>query len=315
MSFSNFDKNDVLPYMPGMWQDALMTICGVDSRHFTGKHTSCPVCGGKDRFRFSNKVKESGDGGAYCNECGADSGIGWLMKLTEWSYSECIDALGAYLGKQPIEKVKRCNTVAKNTPVYSYGKRVSHESVMNVMSRTQERDTTPLSTFEGIFQPSFKVGVKTAENGSEEVIHALPLVMVCDRGLDVEFCNVLFIDSDGNERYMAKDLTFGAVIPVNPGQSDGPIYLTCSWVDACHINMATNREVWACGLPTNLEIVAHKYKGDRELRVACKSTDYEMLCMADERDLKVIIPNGGVYKMGMMKKLFSADYLIKSMSR
>lgn len=304
-----FQEEDVLPYMAGMWREALQAICAVESRYFNGKHQDCPSCGGKDRFRWTDKLETKGDGGAYCGGCGADKGIGWLMKLTGEPYSECINILGRFLGKQPVEYVRKANKRASRDPGYSYGKMTDHEKIEAIMSRTVKLTETFLSRFEGFVGESFDVGVKTRQDGAEEQFHALPMLLVHEDGLSDEYCNLLFIDSDANEKYLAGDLTFGAVIPTNQ-DSSGTIYLTCSWIDAQHIAAATGCEVWACGLPTNLEIVAYRYKGDREMRVACKRSDYEMLCMADERGLKVIVPNGDNYKMGMERKLYDAESLI-----
>ena len=82
-----YDEKEVLPYMAGMWREALQNICGIHSRYFNGKHQDCPNCGGKDRFRWTDKLETRGDGGAYCGGCGADKGIGWLMKLSGQPYS------------------------------------------------------------------------------------------------------------------------------------------------------------------------------------------------------------------------------------
>ncbi|MDJ1414082.1 hypothetical protein MU748_31620, partial [Pseudomonas aeruginosa] len=60
-----YDEKEVLPYMPGMWREALQNSCGIQSRYFNGKHQDCPNCGGKDRFRWTDKLENRGDGGAY----------------------------------------------------------------------------------------------------------------------------------------------------------------------------------------------------------------------------------------------------------
>ena len=38
-----YDEKEVLPYMPGMWREALQNICGIHSRYFNGKHQDCPT--------------------------------------------------------------------------------------------------------------------------------------------------------------------------------------------------------------------------------------------------------------------------------
>jgi hypothetical protein len=42
----------------------------------TGKHRRCPICGGKDRFRFDNK---EGRGTWFCNQCDPQSGDGFSL--------------------------------------------------------------------------------------------------------------------------------------------------------------------------------------------------------------------------------------------
>ena len=42
------------------------------------RHTACPVCGGKDRFRFDDK---EGRGTWFCNQCGAGDGMDLVQKV------------------------------------------------------------------------------------------------------------------------------------------------------------------------------------------------------------------------------------------
>jgi putative DNA primase/helicase len=45
----------------------ILPALGIDPKYLTGKHGPCPMCGGKDRFRFDDK---EGRGTFYCNKCG-----------------------------------------------------------------------------------------------------------------------------------------------------------------------------------------------------------------------------------------------------
>ncbi|MCW5705488.1 MAG: hypothetical protein KIT82_23260, partial [Bradyrhizobium sp.] len=38
----------------GRWKQILSVAAGIDSRHLDGKHHPCPMCGGKDRWRFDD---------------------------------------------------------------------------------------------------------------------------------------------------------------------------------------------------------------------------------------------------------------------
>jgi putative DNA primase/helicase len=53
------------------------------------------LCGGKDRFRFTDKDRE---GWYYCNQCGPGSGIVLLRRLHGWEHAEACRQVDAVLG-------------------------------------------------------------------------------------------------------------------------------------------------------------------------------------------------------------------------
>lgn len=65
------------------------------------RRSGCPVCGGKDRFRFDD---QEGRGTWLCNQCGKDGkcgagdGLSLYQKATGQSMSEAIRSLASYLG-------------------------------------------------------------------------------------------------------------------------------------------------------------------------------------------------------------------------
>lgn len=61
----------------GKWK-GLMEHFGVESKLLDGNHHACPLCGGKDRFRFED---DNGSGSYYCSGCGPGYGMGFLMKF------------------------------------------------------------------------------------------------------------------------------------------------------------------------------------------------------------------------------------------
>jgi len=67
----------------GKWPSILMAL-GVAEVYLQNRHGPCPFCGGKDRYRFDDK---DGNGGYYCNGCGAGSGFDLLMKLHGWDFA------------------------------------------------------------------------------------------------------------------------------------------------------------------------------------------------------------------------------------
>lgn len=82
--------NEVTAEAVGKWQSIFNSL-GIEVGN--GKHCPCPVCGGKDRFRFDNK---DGRGTYICSQCGSGDGLN-LIK----NYYHC-DA------KEASRKVAEC---------------------------------------------------------------------------------------------------------------------------------------------------------------------------------------------------------------
>lgn len=58
------------------------------------KHTACPVCGGKDRFRFD----DGGRGSFICNQCGAGDGLDLIRKVNKCDTTEAARLAADVLG-------------------------------------------------------------------------------------------------------------------------------------------------------------------------------------------------------------------------
>ena len=82
--------NEITAQAVGKW-DYVFQSLGIEVGN--GKHCPCPVCGGKDRFRFDN---QNGRGTYICNQCGSGDGLE-LIK----NYCQC-DA------KEASSKVAEC---------------------------------------------------------------------------------------------------------------------------------------------------------------------------------------------------------------
>ncbi len=88
--------------------------------HFTdinlleGRHCKCPLCGGKDRFRFE---PQSERGSYFCNSCGAGTGIHLLAQLMSVDHSgawKLVDSvLETSVEVKPKEVVDRVARIRK----------------------------------------------------------------------------------------------------------------------------------------------------------------------------------------------------------
>lgn len=85
---------DTLDRARGRWREILPAL-GIEHRFLVNKHGPCPICGGRDRFRFDDK---HGEGSYYCNQCGPGSGVILLRKKHDWDHRRACDAIDQILG-------------------------------------------------------------------------------------------------------------------------------------------------------------------------------------------------------------------------
>ena len=78
----------------GKWRGILITL-GLPETCLHNKHGPCPLCGGKDRFRWDN---DGGRGTYICNSCGAGNGMTFAMKFTGKTFSEIAAEIDIILG-------------------------------------------------------------------------------------------------------------------------------------------------------------------------------------------------------------------------
>lgn len=87
-------RPDVMALAVGKWPSILMHF-GVEERFLGTKHGPCPMCGGKDRYRFIDKV---GDGWWMCNQCGSGDGMDLLMGVTRMDFKQAANELRPVVG-------------------------------------------------------------------------------------------------------------------------------------------------------------------------------------------------------------------------
>ncbi|MDD2766100.1 MAG: toprim domain-containing protein [Opitutaceae bacterium] len=75
---------DVRTVAAGRWRSILLSL-GMDERTLNGRHCACPICGGRDRFRFDDK---DGRGTYFCSGCGAGDGVKLVMGLTGQAFKD-----------------------------------------------------------------------------------------------------------------------------------------------------------------------------------------------------------------------------------
>lgn len=93
-------KQDIEQAASGRW-DWLLEQVGVPAKLLNGKHQPCPVCGGTDRYRFTN---HQGHGTWICNQCQPDgaSPFDLVMAVYGCTFAESVELLAGALGLQVV---------------------------------------------------------------------------------------------------------------------------------------------------------------------------------------------------------------------
>ena len=101
----------------GRWTELLLTL-GVDEHILNKRNQPCPLCGGTDRFQYTNKFDE---GNYHCRGCGPGGGLKLLQGVQGWDFmtvlrrlEECVGSTTPMpvpsrirAGEPPADRMKR----------------------------------------------------------------------------------------------------------------------------------------------------------------------------------------------------------------
>ena len=126
MSKQYFDSKKVRGAAHGQWLAILLTLAPhlEGAIRKAGRHTPCPIHGGKDGFRLFKDTHLTG--GGVCNTCGPRAdGISLLMWCNDWDYPTTLQHVAGLIGVEPETKknmyrqtktAKPANTVKETKP-------------------------------------------------------------------------------------------------------------------------------------------------------------------------------------------------------
>lgn len=128
----------------GRWPGILQQL-GIDPAYLSKKHGPCPICAGKDRYRFDDKA---GRGTWICSHCGSGDGFQLLQKVMGWSFREAAKQVDRFVGSVqpgPIapERTETSKLRALNQ-VWETSKAVVHgDPVWRYLNRRLGIETVP----------------------------------------------------------------------------------------------------------------------------------------------------------------------------
>ena len=99
------EKTNVVEQARDKWHGILPAI-GIAESFLKDDHGPCPLCGGKDRFRWDNK---EGMGTYICGQCGPGNGFDLIKKTLGCEFPEAAARVNEILNGPEISPAIKCN--------------------------------------------------------------------------------------------------------------------------------------------------------------------------------------------------------------
>lgn len=158
---------DVKAAARGRWPEILLAL-GAPKLALSKTHGPCPLCGGKDRYRFTDR---DGDGWYFCNNCGAGDGLKLLEKLNGWSFPRVVDEVIAVCGGiQPKAQRPKTDHAKARAALWSASAPIQDGDASHVYLKGR----IPIP-----FHIPLKGAIRTAPPNSKNKFHCM-VGVVCD---------------------------------------------------------------------------------------------------------------------------------------
>ncbi|MBK4785364.1 MAG: DNA primase [Pantoea sp. Pent] len=209
------------------------------------RHMPCPVCGGKDRFRFDD---QEGRGTWHCNQCRAGDGLDLVKKALGISLTEAAERVNALTGNLPPvdEKVSSLTGTEDNEAARAAAALLAQQLVSSAQETAGNaylsRKGWPEYVSLTLTQPQ-KVAITRYCYGDLIVpLHDMSGALV----------NVQLINAAGEKRALKGGQVKGTCHVLGTGKTPKRIWLAEGYATGLTVHNLTGDEVWITLSSTNL---------------------------------------------------------------
>ena len=178
---------DIKQRAHGRWTDLLRTL-GIDEKILNKRNQPCPLCGGHDRFQYTDKF---GEGNYHCRGCGPGGGLKLLQGVQGWSFVTVLKRLEECVGSAaPLPVLPRLRS---NEPPAGRMKKLAKRIWEEARPVTQGDDVDRYLGNRGLslvnypkvlrFHPALGYYEKDASGASRKVAE-YPAMLACIQGAD-----------------------------------------------------------------------------------------------------------------------------------
>jgi hypothetical protein len=274
----SYDWHDIKHHASGQWVQILGSLAGIGPEMLRNRHSPCPACGGKDRFRFDDK---NGEGTYFCSQCSAGDGISLLEKCSNMPFFECVQAVGKYLMLEPSDRSKVYTPPPKVNKIVSTRKNdfvANDAAIKKWVSKTESKN---ISSF------SMRFRIKTALLISEK---NCPLWVIERAKKDVN-CYVSAPNNSVSD-YLAHGMTNGGYHRIN--ENEGRSIFFCVNIIDSHLTAQFTNSECVCvfeyaNLLDAIEQYKEDYKPEKPIFISINNSETELI-LAESTGYKAIMP-------------------------
>jgi len=209
------------------------------------RHMPCPVCGGKDRFRFDD---QEGRGTWHCNQCRAGDGLDLVKKALGISLTEAAERVNALTGNLPPvdEKVSSLTGAEDNEAARAAAALLARQLV----STAQEAAGNAYLSRKGWPE---HVSLTLTQPQKVAITRYLPGDLVVPlHDMSGDLVNVQLIHAAGEKRTLKGGQVKGACHVLSTGKAPKRIWLAEGYATGLTVHNLTGDAVWIALSSANL---------------------------------------------------------------
>lgn len=238
----------------GHWPDVLERL-GIKVP-IRKQHGPCPICGGKDRFRFDDKEER---GTWICNQCGAGDGLALVSKVTGKTIKEAAELVAPLVGlsmkglvpaeRERIHQQQRAKAEAECERVAQQRQKAAYRAT-SIMADC-EQGQSPYLAQKALLGLSVPLTRQIIPMGKLIFQPGALVVPLWDEARTL--VNVQLIDPQGVKRYLAGGQKAGTFHRIEGGDL---IVVVEGYATGLSVHLATGATVYCAMDCSNLAVVA-----------------------------------------------------------
>jgi putative DNA primase/helicase len=247
---------DVKTRAHGRWPEILLHL-GLEPRMIVKRdNLPCPMCGGRDRFQFTDKY---GEGNYHCRQCGSGGGFKLAQAVTGMTFNEVLQAVERYLGVMPA--LAHPSTVPSTDRMKKLARRIWDEARPitpgDEVDRYLRGRGLALSVYPSVLRFHPSLGYYEKDAGKSRKVGEYPAMLACIQGADGGIVSVhrTYLQEGRQLAHDAKKVLSSGIngAAIRLFEATTELAITEGIEKSLAVHLSTHRPTWAALSAGNLE--------------------------------------------------------------